>query len=78
MISANTIKKVSNDVYRRFPQLSGVKPEVKKHNASAKNGETYLLIFTNRDTKSPDVPITTYVRVVVNESGLILKISTSR
>jgi len=78
MLDPKTIKKVSQDIYHRFPQVAGIKPEVKKQSTSAKNGETYLLIFTNQGKKSPDVPITTFVRVVVNESGQILKLSTSR
>jgi hypothetical protein len=78
MLEPHTIKKVSQEIYRRFPQVAGIKPNVKKQTTNNKAGETYLLIYTNQGTKSPDAPITTYVRVVVNETGQILKLSTSR
>jgi hypothetical protein len=78
MLDQNTLKKVSQEIYHRYPQVAGIKPEVKKQSASGKNGATYLLIYTNQGKKSSDVPITTYVRVVVTESGQILKQTTSR
>jgi len=78
MLDPNMLKKISQEIYHRFPQVAGVKPDVKKQSSSEKNGNTYLLIYTDKGKKSSDVPITTYIRVVVNESGKIIKLSTSR
>ncbi len=78
MIDPTAIKKVSQEIYRRFPQVAGVKPQVKKQSTAGKNGETYLLIYSNHGKEIPQVPIFTFVRVVVNETGQILKLSTSR
>jgi hypothetical protein len=79
-----TIQKISTQVYRQFPEVSGVKPKVRPRPASGKsssqNGssETYLLTFQGMASLGSGKSMPRLVRVVATPQGKILKISTSR
>jgi hypothetical protein len=79
-----TIQKISSQVYRQFPEIAGVKPKVRLRPPSGKaappNGspETYLLTFQGKADIGQGKSIPRLVRVVANQQGKILKISTSR
>lgn len=76
MISDKVIQSVSQEIYRQFPQVRGCKPSVRRQSGSSADDPLYLMIFKNNADQQ--LPVTTYVRVVVNPQGKIHKISTSR
>ncbi len=75
----SAIQRVSKEVYRRFSDFSGVKPKVQaqKSPAGAFADKTYLLTFHQNARLGDGKVLPRWVRVVADESGKILKISTS-
>lgn len=67
------IKKVSDMVNRRFPDVAKKRPRV----VSRPNGEN-LLVFQQVVATETGARMQQSVRVVVNEKGDIIKITTSR
>jgi hypothetical protein len=63
---------INQEVYRRFPELRGVKPSLQKL------AQNTLLIYQGLVTLPGNKSLQRNVRVVVNEQGKIIKISTSR
>jgi hypothetical protein len=81
-----TIESISNQVYRRFPEFTGVKPNVRKQPKPKSEGlskispdsENYLLTY-KKDAKGPGGQIIPRcVRVVATPKGKIVKITTSK
>lgn len=76
------LKKVVDQIHRRFPEFTGSKPKVRVRNApqekSVRTAPTYLLTFHCKASTNGKKIIPRWVRVVVNEQGKILKITTSR
>ena len=75
------VTSINKKVYRRFPELNGKAPKIQSQNTHAKNEGslcTYLLIYSGTVRISGNKTMPRLVRVVVNEKGKILKISTSR
>jgi hypothetical protein len=68
---------VIKQIHRRFPEMAGVRPKVQSQRAGQSNG-TYLLIFQNHVRVAGEKSMPRALRVVVDEKGQILKISTSR
>ncbi len=81
-MNQDQINTVNREVYRRFPELKDKKPkislqEVSKSRSIAK-APTYLLIYQGQVVVSGQKKLPRLVRVVADEQGKILKISTSR
>jgi hypothetical protein len=70
------VRNVSLEIYRRFPEFKGVSPKVQKQSASG--SPVYLLIFRSQAKLGDGKTLARSVRVVVNEQGKIVKVSTSR
>ena len=68
----HSISLINQEVYRRFPELKGSKPKIQKM-----DGNT-LLVYKTQVHLSDQKTINRSVRVVVNERGEIIKLSTSR
>lgn len=80
-----TLNSVVMQIHRRFPEVDGCQPKVRpRQSAQPKSRSadpTYLLTFHSKgkaQTSSGKKVIPRYVRVVVNEKGKILKVTTSR
>lgn len=80
-----TLNSVVSTIHRRFPEVDGCQPKVRSRQAaqpkSTPTDPTYLLTFHSKGkakTSSGEKTIPRYVRVVVNEKGKILKVTTSR
>jgi len=79
------IESITRDIYRRFPEVAGVKPKVRKQPQEKDQTKViplekrnYLLTF-NKDARGPGgQTIPRWVRVVVSPKGKILKITTSK
>lgn len=72
-MEANIKSAVCNSVYRQFPEMKNASPSVK-----LLPGEKYQLIFHAKAQAADGKTITRTVRVVADENGRILKLSTSR
>lgn len=78
-MNAKSIKSIENQIYRKFPEVAGSRPTVKTQ-ATAKgqgNDGTYLLTFRGKATEG-ERSFARTVRVVANDNGKILKVSTSK
>lgn len=67
------LQRACSQIYQRFPDLSGVKPKVKSY-----DGNQNLLIFQGKAKTSDGKSLPLTIRVVVDASGNIGKISSSR
>lgn len=67
------LSSICDQIYRKFPEVSGKQPRVQQQPA-----DQTLLIFTGSATAADGRKIARTVRVVVNQSGKIVKVSTSR
>ena len=75
------INSVNSKVYRQFPEVKGKSPKVSLQNSKTGNPgspKTYLMVYSGTKITSDNKSIRRIVRVVANEKGKILKISTSR
>ncbi len=80
-MDASQIKSINQDVYRRFPEFTGVQPKVQKQTTSSKASgdlQTFLLTYKGQASLPGQKTLPRWVRVVANEQGKILKITTSR
>jgi hypothetical protein len=75
-VKAKHIDKVSDEVYRKHPDLKGVKPKVTPREGS-KSSDT-LLVYQKKVSGPGGKSINRIVRAVADESGKIKKISTSK
>lgn len=78
------IESITNDIHRRFPEVAGIKPKVRKQLVAKSEGpippdkQNYLLTF-NTNAKGPNGQvIPRWVRVVATPKGKIVKITTSK
>jgi len=80
-MDSKLIQNVSEEVYRRFPEVRGKKPKVQaidpNEGRSIVKSPTHLLIFQGQAVTSTQKSLPYLVRVVVDEQGKILKISMS-
>lgn len=82
------VHSISEQIYRKFPEVAGCKPKVRLQTPSSAVGAlpksgapTYLLTFQSTGRSSAagsGRSIPRWVRVVVSQGGRILKVSTSR
>lgn len=76
------IRSVNERVYKSFPEVEGKQPIIKRQSVegskSKSNSGNYLLVYSGRINVSGGKSMPRYVRVVVNEAGKIVKMSTSR
>ena len=80
-----TLKSIVAQVHRRFPEFAGSQPKVRRQASTQAKSipaqPTYLVTFRSTamaDSSTGPKSITRWVRVVVSESGKIIKITTSR
>ena len=67
------LSQVCQSVYRKFPELKGVKPSVK-----SQEGGNSALVFKGSVKTEDGKNLARIVRVTASDSGKILKLSTSR
>jgi len=79
-MDAKTINRISKQVARQFPEVDADAPSIKAQ-ATAKGAgrsATYLLTYKGRVTEPGGFAMNRAVRVVADDYGRILKITTSR
>ncbi|MCJ7623806.1 MAG: hypothetical protein MUO76_09910 [Anaerolineaceae bacterium] len=67
------IDKVCSQVYKRFPEVQGMKPKIQSYTSKQS-----LFIFHGKATAADGHTIPRTVRVVVDNNGKIGKMTTSR
>ena len=76
------ISSVNSKIYRRFPEVKGKSPKVSVQNSpkskSSGISSNYLFIYSGQVITSDNRSMQRYIRVVVSDTGKILKVSTSR
>jgi hypothetical protein len=78
----NTIKKISAQIYRRFPEVTGVQPKVRSQppgpaETRPPSSKRYLLIYHVLGSGPGGITLPRWVRVTADPEGRIIKISTS-
>jgi hypothetical protein len=84
-MDAGVLKSVVTQIHKKYPEFAGCQPTVREQNApqakSASAAPTYLLTFQSAGrVQSSQVSkiVPRSMRVVVNDRGKILKVTTSR
>jgi hypothetical protein len=74
------LKTISAQIYRQFPEMAGVQPKARLQPAPASKpaAQTYLVTFNTQVKVEGGRSMPRWVRVVVNDKGKVLKITTSR
>ncbi len=75
------IKSISRQIHQRFPEVAGIQPKIRLQRLEGsqdKDHANYLLTFSGKAQIAGDRQMERTVRVVVNNQGKILKITTSR
>ncbi len=72
-MNKQVIEKVCSEVYEQFPQYEGIRPEIK-----TQPNDTLLLVFQSSGETANQKSIQLSIRVLVDEKGEILKITSSR
>lgn len=84
-MDSKILKKVVNQIHRRYPEFAGCQPKVRPQTLPRDNADehqtNYLLTFSSRATTISSVGVKSmprYLRVVIDANGRILKVTTSR
>jgi hypothetical protein len=84
-MDASILKSVVSQIQKQYPEFASSQPKVRLQNApqakSAGAGPTYLLTFQSTASVKAGYEkkaVPRLMRVVVNEKGKILKVTTSR
>jgi len=77
-VNQEIVSRICKEVSRNFPELAGVRPTVRRQSTSRGGGEEYLLVFKGNAPLPGGKNIPRVVRVVADERGHILRMSTSR
>jgi len=72
-----TVTRITRQVVRTFPEMDGVTPTVRAQEAS-RGAEVFLLTFKGRAALPGGKSLSRIVRVVADDAGRIIRISTSR
>jgi hypothetical protein len=73
----STIVKLSKQVARKFPEMEGVRPSLKR-TCESNNGTNYELIFKGSAELPGGKTMRRVVRVIANKKGRIIRMSTSK
>jgi hypothetical protein len=77
-VNQNALIKVSKKVIKQFPEMDGVKPSIKAQNPPGNIREQFLLTFKGKADLPGGSKLNRIVRVVADEKGRVIRISTSR
>jgi hypothetical protein len=75
-MNAKNIQAINQQIYRQFPEVSGTRPKVTQQKAGG--AANYLLTFNGRGEGPGGQSFKRTVRVMADENGRILKVTTSR
>jgi hypothetical protein len=72
------VDKITKKVYSQFPELKGSKPKIKQSKTLSSKQTNFVLTYNtiSKDIRGNKIP--RHVRVVTDQKGKIIKMSTSR
>lgn len=74
----STLSKLCKQVASKFPEVMGVSPSIKRETKSSNGVARYVLTFKGHAALPGGKKIRRIVRVVADEDGRILRMSTSK
>ncbi len=76
----HTLQHISQEVYRQYPEFKGVRPKVQTQGSTAKGSgaSTFLLTFQQEVVLPDRRKLNRMLRVVADENGKIIRVTTSR
>jgi hypothetical protein len=74
----DVVKRISNKVAKQFPELKGKKPTVRQHSKSAKKKLKFEFTYKGKVELPGGRRLPRIVRVVADEKGKIIRMSTSK
>ncbi len=80
-MKAEILNQIAKQIHRRYPEFDGVRPKARVQTPpeGARNpSKTYLVIFSKKVTLGDGKMMTRNLRVVTDENGKIIKVTTSR
>jgi len=77
-VSDELVSKVSRQVTKTFPEMRGVRPTVKRETGGGDDDPRYLLTYKGKADLPGGKTLSRIVRVVADDHGRIIRISTSR
>ena len=77
-VKDSAIAKIRREVSREFSEMKGVRPAVKRQGSGRNGDEHYVLTFKGKADLPGGRKISRVVRVVADERGRIIKMSTSK
>ena len=75
-MNPKSIRAIEKRVFRQFPEVAGAQPKITQQ--KSRKQANYLLTFSGRGEGPGGRTLNRTVRVVADEKGRIIKISTSR
>lgn len=75
-LSSSALQSITEHVCRRFPEVKGSRPKISPHEKSGE--EQYLVVFSSKASTADGHAINRKVRVVADQHGKILKMTTSK
>jgi hypothetical protein len=76
MMNSKTIENIASKIGRQFPEVSGSRPKVTQQKSA--RATNFLLTFSGKAAGPGGKRFNRRVRVVANENGKILKVSSSK
>lgn len=73
-----SVSKLSNQIAKKFPELAGARPSIRRDPAAKKGEERFLLTYKGKAVLPGGRTMKRIVRVVADPRGRILKLSTSK
>ncbi|NIM92634.1 MAG: hypothetical protein GTO18_02825 [Anaerolineales bacterium] len=75
-MDSSAVDKISRKVSKQFPEMKGVRPTVRRENG--KGEPSYVLTYKGKIELPGGRKMNRIVRVVANENGKVLRMSTSK
>jgi hypothetical protein len=72
------LEQVSRHVAKKFPEMVGVRPTIRRQGKSSSDDPCFVLTFKGKAELPGGRKISRIVRVVADDSGRIIRMSTSK
>jgi len=80
-MKAELLDQISKQIHRRYPEFNGIRPKARLQTppeGSRNPAKTYLVTFSKKVALGDGKTMNRTLRVVTDENGKILKVTTSR
>jgi hypothetical protein len=77
-VDRSTVSKISKKVFKRFPEMTGIRPKVRRQSKPKNGKDQFLLTYQGQVELPGGRKMKRVVRVVVDASGRVIRMSTSR